>query len=95
MKLSIFTDEISPEPARAITLAAEWQVPYVELRGLTGGRFPRVSDDELHTFHQLVIDAAYRSPASRRAYANARSTTPPSNPISPSSYRAPASGPCV
>jgi len=57
MKLSIFTDEISPDPARAITLAAEWQVPYVELRGLTGGRFPRVSDDELHTFHQLVIDA--------------------------------------
>ena len=57
MKVSIFTDEISPDPARAITLAAEWRVPYVELRGLAGGRFPRVSDDELHTFHPLVINA--------------------------------------
>ena len=57
MKLSIFTDEISPDPTRAISLATEWQVPFVELRGLAGGRFPRVSDDELETFHKMVQDA--------------------------------------
>lgn len=57
MKLSIFTDEISPDPARAIELAAGWQVPFIEVRGLTGGRFPRVSDSELADFHRQVQDA--------------------------------------
>ena len=57
MKLSIFTDEISPDPARAIELAAQWQVPFVEVRGLSGGRFPRVADDELETFANRVQDA--------------------------------------
>jgi len=57
MKLSIFTDEISPDPARAIELASSWQVPYIELRGLAGGRFPRVTDDELITFCKMVRDA--------------------------------------
>lgn len=57
MKLSIFTDEISPDPARAIELAASWHVPYIELRGLANGRFPRVADDELETLHKMVQDA--------------------------------------
>lgn len=60
MKLSIFTDEISPDPARAIALAAQWQVPFVEVRGLAGGRFPRVADDELETFANRVQDAGLK-----------------------------------
>ena len=57
MKLAIFSDEISPDPARAIELATRWQVPYIEVRKLAGGRFPRVSDDELATFQALIQDA--------------------------------------
>jgi sugar phosphate isomerase/epimerase len=56
MKLSIFTDEISADPQRAVELAAQWQVPAVEVRGLAGGRFPRVADAELSEFQQLVED---------------------------------------
>ena len=44
IKLSIFTDEISADPLRALALAAEWEVAAVEVRGLAGGRFPRVDD---------------------------------------------------
>ncbi len=57
MKLAIFTDEISPDPARAVALAAEWDVPYVEVRKLAGGRYPRVSDDELESFAKTIADA--------------------------------------
>jgi sugar phosphate isomerase/epimerase len=57
VKLSIFTDEISPDPARAIELAAQWNVPRVELRSLPGGRFPRVPDEELEDFRKRVADA--------------------------------------
>lgn len=54
MKLSIFTDEINPDPQRAVELAAQWQVSAVEIRGLAGGRFPRVEEDELKELQQLV-----------------------------------------
>ncbi len=54
MKLSIFTDETSADPQRALVLAAEWEVPAVEVRGLAGGRFPRVGDAELSEFQRGV-----------------------------------------
>jgi len=57
MKLSIFTDEIHRDPARAVRLAAAWSIPYVEVRALPGGRFPIVSDAELEEFGKLVTDA--------------------------------------
>ncbi len=57
MKLSIFTDEISPDPARAIELATSWKIPAVEVRGLPGGRFPLPGDAELEEFGQRVADA--------------------------------------
>lgn len=57
MKLSIFTDELNPDPGRAVQLAAAWQIPYVEVRSLPSGRFPQVSDAELENFHRLVVDA--------------------------------------
>lgn len=57
MKLSIFTDEISPDPVRALELAARWRVPFVEVRGLPGGRFPRPQDPELREFQQRAKDA--------------------------------------
>ena len=57
MKLSIFTDEINPDPSRAIRLAAEWKIPCVEVRSLPNGRFPRVADAELEEFHKQVTDA--------------------------------------
>jgi len=57
MKLSIFTDEINPDPARAIQLAASWKIPCVEVRSLPGGRFPKVSDAELEEIHKQVSDA--------------------------------------
>ena len=56
MKLSIFTDEISADPLRALALAAEWEVAAVEVRGLAGGRFPRVDDGELSEFQRRVED---------------------------------------
>ncbi|MEW6753780.1 MAG: TIM barrel protein [Candidatus Latescibacterota bacterium] len=57
MKLSVFTDEISPDAARAVDLAARWGIRHLEARGLAGGRFPEVSDADLDTFHQTVVDA--------------------------------------
>ena len=57
MKLAIFADEISPNPARAVALATEWGVNYVEIRKLIGGRYPRVSNDELEIFAKVVADA--------------------------------------
>ena len=57
MKLSVFTDEISPSPARAVELAAAWGVSHIEVRGLDGGRFPRVGDAELQDFQRRIEDA--------------------------------------
>jgi len=57
MKLAAFTDEINPDPARAVQLAAAWNIPCVEVRSLPGGRFPMVADAELEEFHKIVTDA--------------------------------------
>ena len=57
MKVSIFTDEISTDPTRAIELAAQWGLKHVEVRDLPGGRFPRPQDDELKRFLAGVRDA--------------------------------------
>ncbi len=58
MRISIFADEIDrKDPARAISLAADWGVSHVEVRQLPGGRFPAVSDDELAAFHTRIRDA--------------------------------------
>ena len=57
MKLAVFTDEISPDPTRAIQLAAAWQIPFVEVRNLSGSRFPQLSDAELEGFYRQVIDS--------------------------------------
>lgn len=57
MKLSVFTDEISSTAARSIQLAAAWGITHIEVRGLDGGRFPRVNDTELANFENLFKDA--------------------------------------
>ncbi len=57
MQLSIFTDEVSADPRRALELAVEWDIEAVEVRNLPGGRFPRVADAELAEFGQWVVDA--------------------------------------
>lgn len=58
MKLSVFTDEISPDsPERAIALAREWGIDYLEVRLLSGGRFPDVPDGELQRFSRQIADA--------------------------------------
>ncbi len=58
MQVSIFTDEINrKDPERAIDLAAQWGVSFVEVRSLVGGRFPRVSDAELEVFYARIQDA--------------------------------------
>ena len=57
MKLSIFTDEINPDPVRAVKLAADWGLTHVEVRSLPSGRFPNNPDAELAEFHALVQDA--------------------------------------
>lgn len=57
MKLSVFSDEISPDPVRAIELAVAWGIPAVELRGLPGGRFPAVDDGVIEDFARRVADA--------------------------------------
>ena len=57
MKLSAFTDEINPDPARAVQLAAAWNIPCVEVRSLPNGRFPMVTDAELEEFHKIVTGA--------------------------------------
>lgn len=60
MKLAIFTDEINADPQRAVALAAQWQVPAVEIRGLAGGRFPRVGDAELNELQRVVEDCGLK-----------------------------------
>lgn len=58
MQLSIFTDEINREdPARAIRLAAAWGATHVEVRSLSGGRFPGPADAELDAFYQQIREA--------------------------------------
>ncbi len=58
MVISVFTDEIDRgDPQRAIQRAAAWGVSHVEVRTLTGGRFPAVADDELTGFRKMVADA--------------------------------------
>ena len=58
MKLSAFTDEISPDsPERAIALAREWGIEHLELRLLSGGRFPAVPDGELQRLSRQIADA--------------------------------------
>ena len=57
MKLSVFTDEISPSPARAVELAAAWGISHIEVRGLDGGRFPRLEDAGLRDFQRRFEDA--------------------------------------
>lgn len=57
MQLAAFTDEINrDDPQRALDLAAAWGVTHVEVRGLPGGRFPRLSDDALADFGRRVAD---------------------------------------
>ena len=58
MQLSIFTDEINKKsPERAIQLAKNWGVEFLEVRSFPNGRFPAVSDDELQLFYKKVTDA--------------------------------------
>lgn len=54
--LSIFSDEINPDPVRALHLAAAWGIPSVEVRSLPGGRFPQVDDAELVCFERLLAE---------------------------------------
>ena len=57
MKISIFTDEISPDATRALTLAREWGIEHVELRSLASGRFPRVPKSEVDDFRDSMVDS--------------------------------------
>ena len=58
MKVSVFTDEISPDsPEWAITLAREWGIEHLELRLLSGGRFPAVPDGDLERLSRQIADA--------------------------------------
>jgi sugar phosphate isomerase/epimerase len=57
MKLSVFTDEISPSSARAVELAAAWGVSHIEVRAIDGVRFPRLGDAELQDFQRRFEDA--------------------------------------
>ena len=57
MKIAIFSDEISPDPARAIALAREWGIEHLELRSLPSGRFPRLPDSELQDFGARLADS--------------------------------------
>lgn len=60
MKLSIFTDEVSRDPARALALIAGWGLSHVELRTLESGRFPRVPDPELEEFQRRLAGEGLR-----------------------------------
>ena len=61
MKIAIFTDEINREdPQRALRLAREWGVEYVEVRSLPGGRLPQPPDSELRDFQSMVSDAGLK-----------------------------------
>lgn len=58
MQLAAFTDEINREdPQRALDLAAAWGLTHVEVRGLPGGRFPRLDDGALRDFGGRIADA--------------------------------------
>ena len=57
MKISIFTDEINSDPLRALELVNAWDVGSVEVRGLKGGRFPRVEDAELIALKDAISDS--------------------------------------
>tara|TARA_B100001250_G_scaffold414617_2_gene454694 strand:+ start:4101 stop:4916 length:816 start_codon:yes stop_codon:yes gene_type:complete len=57
MKISIFTDEINSDPLRALKLVNAWDVGSVEVRGLKGGRFPRVEDTELIALKNAISDS--------------------------------------
>ena len=58
MQLAAFTDEINrDDPQRALDLAAAWGLTHVEVRGLPGGRFPRLDDEALGDYGRRVADA--------------------------------------
>ncbi|MBQ34871.1 MAG: hypothetical protein CME04_00640 [Gemmatimonadaceae bacterium] len=58
VRIATFADEICREdPARALLLAARWNLEAVEVRSLPGGRFPRVSDDALRDVGHIVADS--------------------------------------
>ncbi len=58
MQISVFTDEVCPDsPERALDLAREWGLTHVEVRSLSGGRFPAVADSELEQFSEQVKGA--------------------------------------
>ena len=57
MNISIFTDEICLDVARALELARGWGLSHVELRSLPSGRFPRVPDSEIQDFRKQLADA--------------------------------------
>jgi sugar phosphate isomerase/epimerase len=58
MRIAAFTDEINRENlTRAVQLAALWDVEAVEIRRLSGGRFPSVSDAELKDVGRIVAGA--------------------------------------
>ena len=55
MQISVFTDEICPDsPEHALELATKWGLTHVEVRSLSGGRFPAVADSELDQFSEQV-----------------------------------------
>ena len=54
MKVSIVTDEVSSDPETALEVIRSWGVQYVELRGIGGQRYPRVSDYWHYRLPQLL-----------------------------------------
>ena len=51
MRISVFTDEVCPDaPEHALGLATQWGLTHVEVRMLSGGRFPAVADSEMERF---------------------------------------------
>jgi L-ribulose-5-phosphate 3-epimerase len=57
MKISVFTDEISPSVPRALELAAAWGVSHVEIRNVGEPRFPRAADADLADLVQQLADS--------------------------------------
>jgi len=58
MQLSIFSDEINrTDPTRALDLAHQWGINYIEVRSLPQGRFPAPDVTALAAFGQQVQDA--------------------------------------
>lgn len=61
MQLSIFADEINrDDPVRALHLAREWGIEFIEVRSLPGGRFPAVAEEVLESFKSMIEDAGLR-----------------------------------